>query len=118
MDELLPKSELIKHGISADVLLIKFKEQLLKDFEMSNVEIHLNSENKNSIEEIQSSLIPSIKQIPLGVLQQLLYRIDISEKQLSEAYIKEKNSDRNEVIATLIIKRILQKVILKIVYSK
>ena len=118
MHELISPSELAKHGISAQVLLLKFKEQLVKDFEMSNVELDLNLLQSNSIEDIQNSVADKIKQIPATVLQHLLYRIDISEKQLNEAYIKESNLDRNEVIVNLIIKRILQKVILKIVYSK
>ncbi|MCW3075883.1 MAG: hypothetical protein JWO32_492, partial [Bacteroidetes bacterium] len=50
--------------------------------------------------------------------QQLLYRIDVSEKQFADALSYKSNVNHNDVLADLIIKRILQKVILKVIYSK
>ncbi|MCE3227735.1 MAG: hypothetical protein K0S32_2286 [Bacteroidetes bacterium] len=120
MNELIREEELRKTGLSAEELLIKFKEQLLRDFEMSGAIEYLEP-LEDSFDHIQHNLIQALDRVSssgYSKLQQLLYRIDISEKQLHEAMNENGNKTRHEILATLIIKRVLQKVILKVIYSK
>ena len=53
-----------------------------------------------------------------GGLMNLLYRIDLTELQIKQAVKKEPEKAMQPTIAELIIKRNLQKVILKQMYSK
>ena len=46
-------------------------------------------------------------------IQQLLYRVDINEKQLSTRLQENKEEEYLSIVSELIIKRILQKVVLK-----
>ena len=48
---------------------------------------------------------------------QLLYRIDISEAQLKRYLLENKSDNYFNVIAELIIKRVLQKVVIKQFYK-
>ncbi|MBI2723404.1 MAG: hypothetical protein HYX39_14620 [Bacteroidetes bacterium] len=121
MQQLLKEEELSKYGLSKEALFEKFKEQLLRDFEMCNVHTYLEPINNASYEAIHSNLQKALNKISVAAYslqRQLLYRIDISEKQFTEAVHEQKNIDENDVLAQLIIKRILQKVILKLIYSK
>lgn len=52
-----------------------------------------------------------------NALPQLLYRIDISENQIKKYTQQQKDMSFESVVAELIIKRILQKVIFKIHFS-
>lgn len=118
MTELITASELQKCGVSAETLLLKFKEQLIKDFERSNLLDYLQPLNDLSFDGIQNNLSDALKKIPGSGLQQLYYTIDISEKQVREAMSENDEKESNDLISAIIIKRILQKVILKLVYSK
>ena len=51
-------------------------------------------------------------------LQNLLYRIDITELQIKREAISYPEKNFQQILAELIVKRILQKVILKDLYSK
>jgi hypothetical protein len=117
MNELIREEELKKSGLSAAELLLKFKEQLLRDFEMSNVDEHLDPLG-DSFDAIQKNILQVLDKISGVKLQTLLYRIDISEKQLNESLKEFPEKTRNDVVSVLIIKRILQKIILKVIYSK
>ncbi|MBA3663609.1 MAG: hypothetical protein H0W61_05305 [Bacteroidetes bacterium] len=121
MIELFKEEELEKSGLSREVLLQKFREQLLRDFEMCNVHSYLQPFSELTYPLIHANLSQAIEKIisaGSSFYQQLLYRIDISEKQLAEGLHENMGVKENEVVASLIIKRILQKVILKVIYSK
>jgi hypothetical protein len=121
MSELIDKSELQKYGLDAEELLRRFREQLSRDFEMSSLERFLPPLEDSSYESIHLQLSLALEKIALsgtGAYQNLLYRTDISEKQCHKALKEHNHLSSHEVIAELIIKRVLQKVILKIVYSK
>jgi hypothetical protein len=120
MNWLIKEEELQKSGLSAEELLLKFKEQLFRDFEMSGVSEFLDPVN-NSFDSILQNVVQSLDKIQVSgssKLHSLLYRIDLSEKQIEEGLRENGDKTRNEVLAVLIIKRILQKVILKVIYSK
>jgi hypothetical protein len=102
-------------------LLDRFKEQLVRDFEMCNAGSYLLPLDDLSYPSIHQNLEQALDKIMRtghSVYQQLLYRIDISEKQLSKALQQSYGRTESDVIADVIIRRILQKVILKVIYSK
>jgi hypothetical protein len=100
-------------------LFEKFKAQLYKDYEMAGVADYTPKITSNNIDELYDKVLESVLLIERKdstSLMTLLYRIDISQQQLKTA---SQNSSNNlkQVMAELIIKRILQKVILKEKYS-
>lgn len=102
-------------------LFEKFKTQLQKDFEMCGLTDVAPVLVSNNLEHVYHQVLNSILAIEkkeASVLQNLLYRIDVTENQIRiEA---EQHSEKNfqQILSELIIKRILQKVILKQQYSK
>ena len=114
MSELITPQELSKIGLSQQELLSKFNAQLVKDFEMCAVQYYLepipNFEYKHVHQHIYNALKLILIKAP-GQYQQLLYTIDIPERKITEA-------DEVSITSDLIIKRTLQKVILKIIHSK
>jgi len=121
MSELIKENELQRHGLTADELQTKFKAQLFRDFEMCNVEKYLQPITDFSYEAIHANLSNALKEIfdsGSANYLQLLYRIDISERHLKDKIKAEKERTNYDVLAELVIKRILQKVILKKIYSE
>lgn len=98
-----------------------FKIQLKKDFEGSgrngDFAEHLPSQFDTLKEKIQREIRCILKDSSSS-LAGLLYRVDISEFQLKKYQSENKIIDFEEVIAELIIKRILQKVILRKKFSQ
>lgn len=104
----------INSGISKPGLFEKFKLQLQKDFENCNLDGKFAVslvQNYNSILKIVHSEIEKIGKSP-GKLNELLYRIDISEVQIKKASGLNQRSF-NEIVAELIVKRELQKIVIK-----
>jgi hypothetical protein len=109
----------IKNQLSRQELFDAFKIQLQKDFNQSNFHaefIERLEPNYNHILETISEELQR-KNVSNTSLMSLLYRIDISEAQLKR-YLQE-NKDENyfTVVAELIIKRVLQKVVIKRYYK-
>ena len=109
-----------KNQFINNYLFEAFKTQLAKDFDQSNfpadfvealepdyIRIHekIAFELQRSVEKCNSNLI------------QLLYRVDISEVQLKKSSHRDKTENHFDVIAELIIKRVLQKVVLTQYYK-
>ncbi|MBK5279603.1 MAG: hypothetical protein JJE09_12145 [Bacteroidia bacterium] len=109
----------IKNQLSSKDLFDAFRRQLAKDFEQSNFPadfVEALEPNYNSIHaKIANELQYNEKRIGFNVMQ-LLYRIDISEAQLKKYLTEHKNENHFNVIAELIIKRVLQKVVTKQYY--
>ena len=108
------------HSLQKTDLFEKFKLQLHKDYELAGFDTYspkISSNNLDAItDEILNSLLKIEKASSTGI-QNLLYRIDISEKQIHHASQLNTQLNFNQVITELIIKRTLQKVILKQHYS-
>lgn len=97
-----------------------FKQQLKKDFSECGCESSFVDSIPQDLNEIKRILSAEIKQNEKRStfnLQQLLYRIDINEKRLSKELKLQAKEDYLMVIAELIIKRILQKIVIKKYYS-
>lgn len=102
-------------------LFQKFMAQLHKDYEMCGVEHFLPVITNHDLHDIHVAMTRSVDEMSRSTSSSFLnflYRIDISESQIQKAISAQAQSDPHAVIAELIIKRILQKVILKQLYSK
>lgn len=121
MQPLINQQQLDVLKVSQQELIEKFNIQLLKDFEMSDVSDYLEPIVVFEYDEIHSNIMSALKKIDnkdFSKYRHLLYRIDISEKTVELELKLKPDSERYAVLADLIIKRILQKVILKIQFSK
>ncbi len=110
----------IKSQLNSKDLFDAFKRQLMKDFEQSNFPsefvMMLEADYSSILEKIATELQLNEKKSDFNLFQ-LLYRIDISEGQLRKYLDKSKNENRYNVIAELIIKRVLQKVVSRQYYK-
>jgi hypothetical protein len=119
MFELIKKEELLKYGVTQTELMERFLLQLQKDFQLSALDSYLQISESVSPEEIHRVVAETLKEITIyssAKFQDLIYRIDISDKDYVAAIRNNKDETFN-LLAELIIKRILQKVILKLVHS-
>jgi hypothetical protein len=105
----------INQGILKPDLFEKFKQQLQKDFETCSLECGFSKtlvSDYDLILSVISSEIRTISHSP-GKLNELLYRIDISEMQIKKLSNQKNETNYETIVAELIIKRILQKVVFK-----
>jgi hypothetical protein len=97
-----------------------FKKQLGKDFEQSNLSADfvktLEPDYVSILEKIAFELHRNEHKTGFSLMQ-LLYRIDINEVQLAKHLDDYKMENYFSVIADLIIKRVLQKVVIKQYYK-
>lgn len=101
-------------------LFEKFKTQLHRDFELSGFSDIAPQLNSNNLEHIFQEVLKSVMIIEKdsSSIQNLLYRIDVTELQIKKEAASHPEKNFQQILAELIIKRILQKVILKEQYSK
>lgn len=119
--EMIEKLPDIKNQLSRKDLFEAFKKQLAKDFEQSNFHASFVEDLLPNYEEIRAKIATELKQSELRTdlnLMQLLYRIDIDEHQLKRYLNDYKDENHLKVIAELIIKRVLQKVVIKHYYKR
>jgi hypothetical protein len=110
----------IRDSLNSKELFELFKQQLKKDLDECGCENEFVALLPAEFEFIKTQLCSVLKQHekkPGFNIQQLLYRVDINEKQLNER-LKQSKEDYLNVVSELMIKRILQKVILKKYFSK
>ena len=106
----------INKQLTDTLLFNAFINQLSKDFEQSNFPIDklkILEPEYNKIHGTIVQLLPNNEFSTQRNIMQLIYRIDISEEQLSTYLNERKNENYFDVIAELIIKRVLQKVVMK-----
>lgn len=112
----MEKSLDIRNQLSSEDLFRAFKQQLAKDFEQSNFPVDFIQDlvpDYGSIHEaIVRELVRSQSKLDSTIMQ-LLYRIDISEAQLKRYLNENKSESYFNVVAELIIKRVLQKVVIR-----
>ncbi len=108
------------NSLSKPDLFEKFKQQVLKDFELSGLLAEAPLILSNELTHIQqafSNAIHTIESKAGNGIQNLLYRIDISEAQIRKMALEYPNKSMHDIMVELMIKRILQKVVLKDLYS-
>ena len=105
-----------KNQLSSKDLFGAFKRQLTKDFEQSNFQYDFIETLDPDYGSIHEKIVFELQRNGAKTdsnLMRLLNRIDISEVQLKKYLNEYKNENRFNVIAELIIKRVLQKVVIK-----
>ncbi len=97
-----------------------FKTQLKKDFSSCSLNVDFINELHADLPHLKASVIKELEPLLKNTnqLSALLYRIDISETQIKNYTDKNPAMGFEEVLSELIIKRILQKVILKKKFSQ
>jgi hypothetical protein len=106
----------LNKGLQQEDLFELFRLQLKKDFESSGLDATFTNELPNAFEELQKVILKQVEYLLSSGSQYfagLLYRIDISEQQLHKYGNQHPDLNLAETLAELIIKRVLQKVILK-----
>lgn len=106
----------VNDQLSSKDLFDAFKMQLAKDFEQSNFPIDFIKTLEPDYASIHKKIMGELQRNENradSTLMQLLYRIDISEAQLKKYLNRDKNENHLSIIAELIIKRVLQKVVIK-----
>jgi hypothetical protein len=110
----------VNNQLSSKDLFDAFKKQLIKDFEQSNLPIDyieaFDPDYKSIHEKIAFELQRNEKRTDFQLMN-LLNRADISETQLKKYLGDSKDENHFNIIAELIIKRILQKVVIKQYYK-
>jgi len=110
----------LTHQLSSKELFDDFKKQLVKDFDQSNFPSGfvdaLEPDYMSIHEKITFELQRNESKTDFNLMN-LLYRIDISEAQLKKHLSRDKDENHFNVIAELIIKRTLQKVVIKRYYK-
>ena len=101
-------------------LLEKVVEQLKKDFNWFSFEITFKGDQESPYQELYKQILPLIDELlndDYPKLMAMLYRIDLDEEFLNRKLKENSQADTDEVISDLILKRELQKVIIRDMYS-
>ncbi len=117
----MPKEFSIEPYLQNKDILLQTAEQIKKDFAFFDITIVLDNHTHTAFDDLYRIILPIIKNILSHNSQKIysiLYRIDISETQLKKEAQKIKENTAEEIITQLIIKRCLQKVVLRKLYSK
>jgi len=95
--------------------------QIIKDFDMFGMEIKFSGNAYNAYEELFEKIEPHIKNL-IDTNQQkfmgILYRIDVSDVQIKKAVSENSSESFSAIVTDLIIKRELQKVVIRNHYKK
>jgi hypothetical protein len=102
-------------------ILNQTAEQIKKDFSFFNINIVFEEGTKDVYLQLSEQILPPIRQLHTSDYQKLialLYRVDISEVQIKKESQSDIEKPFEEIITNLIIKRCLQKVVLRKLFSK
>jgi len=101
-------------------LLEKVVDQIKKDFNWFSYEITFSGKTNSPYQELYHQILPLIEELlsdDYPKLMAMLYRIDIDEEFLNRQLKMNEQADTDEVITDLILKRELQKVIIRELYA-
>lgn len=107
----------IRSQLSHKDLFTAFRQQLAKEFAQCNWPADFAEVLEPDYEMILSVIAALLRRHESKDLMPLLYRVDISESQLRRYLDANPDTDRFSVIAELIIKRVLQKVVVRSLYK-
>ena len=107
---------------SKDLLwMLKTLKQIEKEFYNEKWTFRKPINSESAFNDVVIQLKPKLKELILqrddGYYKQLLYKIDISKSQIAKAVAIEKDVDFVEVLTKLIIRRCLQKVLIRNYYK-
>ncbi|HET6226070.1 MAG TPA: hypothetical protein VFF27_07305 [Bacteroidia bacterium] len=95
--------------------------QVIKDFDMFGLEIKFSGNAYNAYEELFDQIQPHMDKLISSNQQKflgILYRIDLSEEQIKKAVKDNLSEPFSSIITDLVIKRELQKVVIRKQYKK
>jgi len=101
-------------------LIQKVVEQVKKDFNWFSFKIIFTNNAESPYQELYNQILPLIDELlndDYSKLMAMLYRIDLDEEFLNRKLKENAQADTSEIITDLIIKRELQKVIIKELYN-
>ncbi len=116
----MPQEFSIQPYLQDAEILHQTAEQIKKDFAFFDMDILFESNSQNGYDKLYDQVFPQIKKLLNANSQKifsLLYRVDISEAQFKNESQKNSEQTSEEIITHLIIKRCLQKVVLRKLYS-
>lgn len=90
--------------------------QIIKDFDMFGLEVKFSGNAYNAYEELFEQIEPHINKLIThnqSKFMGILYRIDVSDVQVKKAIDANASESFSEIITDLIIKRELQKVVIR-----
>ena len=90
--------------------------QIIKDFDMFGVEIKFSGNAYNAYEELFNQIEPHIQKLissNQSKFMGILYRIDVSDEQIKKAVNENSSESFSAIVTDLIIKRELQKVVIR-----
>lgn len=95
--------------------------QIIKDFDMFGMEIKFSGNAYNAYEELFDQIEPHMSLLiknNQSKFMGILYRIDLSDEQIKKAVKENLSEPFSAIITDLIIKRELQKVVIRKQYQK
>ncbi|MBL7884014.1 MAG: hypothetical protein JNL69_08085 [Bacteroidia bacterium] len=90
--------------------------QIIKDFDIFGMEVNFSGNVYNAYEELFNQIEPHIKKLidtNQAKFMGILYRIDVSDEQIKKAINQNSSESFSEIITDLIIRRELQKVVIR-----
>jgi len=120
MSEHIPSLSELSPFYNRTDLLEKVVAQIKKDFNWFSFEITFTNKEESAYIELFNQILPLVDELlndNYPKLLAMLYRIDIEESFLNKRLKESEQADTDEVITDLIIKRELQKVIIREIYS-
>ncbi|MFL5765858.1 MAG: hypothetical protein ACJ77K_18075 [Bacteroidia bacterium] len=97
-------------------LIQQTADQIKKDFEMFGLEIKFSGNTYEAYEELFDQILPHIDRLissNRSKFMGILYRIDLSDEQIKKAVASNASESFPEIITDLIIRRELQKVVIR-----
>lgn len=91
-------------------------EQIIKDFDLYEMEIKFSGNTVNAYSELMYQIVPHINNLidkDLKKLLDVLYRIDVPEGKIKDCLEGNTSLSTSEAISDLIIKRELQKIVIR-----
>ena len=116
----VPKFNELTPYYSRQDLIEKVVTQIKKDFNWFSFEIVFTGKRETPYQELFVQVLPLIEELlnnDYAKLLALLYRIDIEEEMLNRTLKLHNHADTDEIITDLILKRELQKVLIREMYS-
>ena len=110
-----------EHYLQVEEVYQSFVEQLQKDASMANITLNDNIFKSPQLNVIIQSLTQILKDLlnsPQGMekIQTWLYRVDVSERSIKKK-LQQSNADYATITAELIVKRSLQKIVIRYLYK-
>ncbi|MGQ0829290.1 MAG: hypothetical protein ACT4ON_12960 [Bacteroidota bacterium] len=97
-------------------LIKETANQIIKDFDMFGLEIKFSGNAYNAYEELFEQIEPHVNQLIISnqtKFMGILYRIDLSDEQIKKSVQENTSESFSAIVTDLIIKRELQKVVIR-----